>query len=721
MTTLGNVLLTLAFIGALGSVGALIVGDRLGKREGEGVTNIGYLVTFGVLAALTLTMLILLAAFFGNDYHFQYVVENHSTDVSNLAWLYKISGVWAGREGSLLLWAWLLSIYAAWVAYRRVEFTDRLSNMGLMVMNVIQSLFIAGLLFSTPNNPFKATPASWLGSNGQLLVNSAMNPLLQHWAMILHPPTLFIGYAGMAIPFAFAVAAIIINDGSSDWVNLIGRETIFAWLFLGAGIGLGAIWAYVVLGWGGYWAWDPVENASLLPWLTGVGLLHSMTVYRRRDGFKKWAIGLAGYSFALVILGTFITRSGIVNSVHAFEKDNFSLYLFLFMIVASVVVTVGGVIWRGTTFEGAEEFESLTSKEAAYYINNVIMTIAGTLVAYLTVSSALPTLVPFVGKYLPGAGQNFSAATYNSVAHPVGVLYVLLIAVCPLLMWNRTDGGTFWNRIKWPLVSAAIIAAGLMAIYWTQLLPIYQAQFPNASAADFALHNGEAVFGLLVAALLLSTTGSLFIRSARQRSQARGESFGAALWNILTKSRSQSGGYLAHIGMGIILIGLIGSAMYVRDVKINLASKPGAQQTVSGYTFKFDTIDQKTLANGDVVTTAKIDLLHNGQKVGTLTPGQQQFAVQGQTRLNASVVHEALKDVFVSLEAADQQQITLAIKLNPLISLTWLGFAILLLGTVVAVWPRRGARPLEVGAKAPAKGAKGGKPRSAAKPKGATR
>ena len=376
MTTLGNVMLGLAFLSSVVAAIALILGRNQGESQGEGATNVGYLATFGALAFYTIACAVMLSALFRQDFTFLYVAENHSTDVSNLRWLYTLSGLWAGREGSLMFWAWLLSMFAAYVAYKRMQVTDALSNMGVMVTNVILALFGAAMLFSQPNNPFKASPPEMLGPNGELLAQTAMNPLLQHWAMILHPPTLFVGYAGMAIPFAFAIAAIIVNDGSKLWVQIVDRITVFAWLFLGAGIGLGAIWAYVVLGWGGYWAWDPVENASLLPWLTGVGLLHSFTVYRRRNGFKRWAVGMASVTFAVVILGTFITRSGIVQSVHAFQEDPVSLYLFLFMILGSLVAGLGGMYWRGATFAADDQFESLTSKEAAYYFNNVLMLVA---------------------------------------------------------------------------------------------------------------------------------------------------------------------------------------------------------------------------------------------------------------------------------------------------------------------------------------------------------
>jgi cytochrome c-type biogenesis protein CcmF len=272
MVSLGLAMIGIALFASIATIVALL----MGRGAGPGVSKFGYWGTYVSAGALSVSILIMVAAFFGKDFSFLYVVENHSTDVSSLAWLYQLSGLWAGREGSFLLWAWLLSLFAAWVAWRRIRHLDPLSNMGLMVTNVVMMLFTGGMLFSQPNNPFKETPAAYLDASGKLVGQAAamgMNPLLQHWAMILHPPTLFIGYAGLTIPFAFAVAALIENDGSKAWVEIVDRITIFSWLFLGAGIGLGSIWAYVVLGWGGYWGWDPVENASLLPWLTGVGTI----------------------------------------------------------------------------------------------------------------------------------------------------------------------------------------------------------------------------------------------------------------------------------------------------------------------------------------------------------------------------------------------------------------------------------------------------------------
>jgi len=710
MATLGLLLLGIAFLAAIGAIAAFALGKW--ARMGDGMSKLGYYATFSAAIALTIAVVLMVVAFFTKDFTFQYVVENHSPDTSSLAWLYTLSGLWAGREGSFLFWAWLLSLFSAWVAYRRFSLRDALSNMGIMVTNVVLMLFSAGMLFSEPNNPFKSVA---IGSDGSIIKvidgvsqvigntsTSGMNPLLQHWAMVVHPPTLFIGYAGLTIPFAFAVAAIIENDGSKLWVEIVNRITVFSWLFLGAGIGLGAIWAYVVLGWGGYWGWDPVENASLLPWLTGVGLLHSFTMYRKRDGFKKWAISLSAVTFALVILGTFITRSGIVQSVHAFEADPVSLYLFLAMILAAFAIAIAGPLLRGETFKGNDEFESLAGKEAAYYFNNVIMLVAGLLVAYLTITSGLKG---WLG-WLPLAGKSIPPTTYDSVARPVGVLYAFIIAVCPILSWRTTDGPTFWNRLKWPLVGALALFGLLMMEFTTSLQPIYNkmialkatnaAALKMASAGPAWYYSAIAILGFVAASLVIAVTVSMFVTGAKKRAEARGESFGAALWNILTKARSQSGGYLAHIGIGIILIGLVGSAMFVYDNTYTFPNKAGSQFQVDQYTFTFASGQSRTLDNGNTVDEIALDVTRGGKKVGTITPGQTTFAATQQTRTDARVLSEPLRDIFVTMQGADENGVTVNVKINPLIWFSWSGFILLMLGTTLASWPKGGAQPVAV-------------------------
>ena len=688
---IGNAFLGLALLASAISIIALWWGDRLGEDQGEGVTNFGYLATFGVLATVTLSAGILIAAFMGEDFGFKYVAENHSTDVSGLAWLYRLSGIWAGREGSLLFWEWLLAMFAAWVAYKRLSVTDRLSNVALAVTNFVQIFFLVALFIQT-NNPFQVTPAEWLAADGTLLVRAAMNPLLQHWAMILHPPTLFVGYAGLAIPFAYAVAAVFTGDGSSAWVKLVDRIAVFSWLFLGIGIGLGAIWAYVVLGWGGYWAWDPVENASLLPWLTGVALLHSFTVYRRRDGFKGWAVMMASVTFMLVLLGTFITRSGIVQSVHAFQEDPASFWLVLIMMIATIAVPGIALLARRDSFRGKEEMESLFSKEVAYYFNNVIMLFSAVFVAYMTLTPAFPKLFGVGGfAFPPWAGQSFGPDTYNPIAWFLGVVNVLILAVCPILSWKRTEGTAFWSRAKIPLLGAAGLGAAFLAIWWFQLRPHFTAENPQPSTASAFWHNIWAPFGLVVAALAIVVPIYLFASGAKKRAAAREESFGKALLNILVKARQQSGGYITHLGIGIILMGLIGSAMFVLDVKTGIPAEEGASFEASDYEFTFQGTREVRKENGDVELFADFTVLKDGGSRRTISPSLLTHFVQNQTTLNVDIIYEPLRDVFFIFEGGDETGISVNVKINPLISYVWLGFFLTIVGTTVAVWPKRAA------------------------------
>ena len=778
MTNLGQLLLAISTFAALISIVLLVLGHSAGPKQGEGLTNAGYFATFAVFGTTTASTLLLLVALFQKNWSFLYVVENHSTDVSGLAWLYNISALWAGREGSLLFWAWLLSAFVAYMAWKRISVTDALSNIGIAILNFVQIFFLVALFFES-NNPFKVTPEGAVQA-GKLVgqyATAGMNPLLQHWAMILHPPTLFIGYAGLAVPFAFALAAVFIGDSSKRWVEIVDRVTVFSWLSLGIGIGLGAIWAYVVLGWGGFWAWDPVENASLLPWLTGVALLHSFTVYRRRGGFKKWAVMMSAVSFVLVLLGTFITRSGIIQSVHAFGKDPLSLWWFLGMMALGILVPAGALWWRRKEFKDNDEIQALVSKETSYYASNVLMLFAALLVAGLTLSPALnvwtpggsaiadvvqaPTTAPVsvTGYLLPGSivatqgvqtftlttevtqdnsadslpvtvqgalpqgvvdgsplvvtgtisndtlaatgivvpkvvkGPTFSPATFDLLARPLGILYVLLMALCPILSWGVTDPEVFWKRARWPLGIAAVLGAGLLAIWAFFMLPNYMGPtngLPGLAQIQGPVDHTESILGLFVAALAIGLPAYLFVDGSRKRAASRGENPLTSFFHILFKSRTQSGGYLTHLGVGIVLIGLIGSTMYVKTQVITLQQTPGSKASVGPYDLVYQDFTSQTLANGDIVQSVKLDLMQNGRVIAKLEPSQLQMANRGEqgTRTNAAVDVGLLRDVFVALQYADTTGLTFEVKINPMISWAWVGFVIMIFGTAIAAWPK---------------------------------
>lgn len=699
MAFFGQSVQVLSLVFILLSVVALWTGHaksrRLGVSAGEKFTNAGYLLTMATTLALTVCVAIIIYSFFAGNFSLDYVARNHSDSDGVLGWLFRLSGLWGGRQGSLLFWAWLISLFNTWIAYRRMNVTDELSNMAISVSQLVLAAFMGVLVFSTSNNPFIAIDPSLLGDQGQLVGSAAywgMNILLEHWAMAIHPPTLFIGYAGLTIPFAYAIAALIVNDSSKKWVELSTKVTVFSWFFLGIGIGLGAIWAYVVLGWGGYWAWDPVENASLLPWLVGVALIHSFTVYRKRGAFKRWAVMCACITLSFVILGTFITRSGVVESVHAFEGDPVSLVFFLALIIVSILAGIVGLIIRRDNFASDDEVTSLTSKDAAYYFNNAIMIVSAFMLAYLTLSSALPTWMPF-------GGQALSAGTYNAIARPLGILYCLILAVCPMLAWGKTHGKDFVRKIRVPALCALVLFAGLLVIFFTQLLPAYNDIIALGGTAAENLqadgpswyYNGLSIVAFLVASLIFCNTLFLFIHGASSRARNKGESFFVALMNIFRKAPVQVGGYLAHLGVAVVLVGLVGSSMYVSETVAVIDYEQGATIDAEGYQLVFTGDTSEEMANGDAFVYTHFDVYDDsGKLIGSVQPGVHIVSSTQQQKLLAGTISLPMRDIFVVFQGMTEDgQLSMDVKINPLISWVWVGFGMMMVGAAVAFIAKR--------------------------------
>lgn len=660
---------------------------------------VGALLTF---ACLTFCCAILVYCFLTGDLSIEYVLMQHSDAEGPMGVLYRISGLWAGQEGSLLFWAWLVSAFNATVAVRVMKRSDAMDAAALLAADIAAAAFVGLLLFSEDNMPFIATAAPYVDENGHLGAMAqalGMNPLLEHWAQAVHPPTLFVGYAGLTIPFAYAIAALIVNDASSAWVNRCSRYAVFSWLLLGIGIGLGSVWAYVVLGWGGYWGWDPVENASLLSWVVALALVHSFTVYRQRGAFRRWSIMCACLAFAFVITGTFITRSGIVDSVHAFAGDEVSLYLFLGLIIASLAAGVVGCAVRWKSFGAGEAIASLASKDAAYYFNNVIMVVFAFLLCYLTVCSALPSFLPF-------GGQNLSAGTYDAIARPLGVFYCLIVAVCPLLGWGKTDRASLLRALKVPAICALVAFALLMVYFFTTLLPAYDAAVSAGDANAEGLssegpawyYNGLAVVAFAVASLLLFTTLCLIARTVSQRSKATGANPLKALFRLFAANSARFGGYVAHLGMAVILVGLVGSSMYVTERTGYLPYQEGAEQQaepfiVDDYELRLDSSDISESDDGSTITyQIWFDVYDaaSGSFKGQVSPSVQLDVMSQQTKLNASVLGSPTEDLFVVYRGVnDEGELSLDVRVNPLIGFVWTGFGLLVVGTAVAALGRR--------------------------------
>jgi cytochrome c-type biogenesis protein CcmF len=650
-----------------------------------------------IAVILTICCGILLYGFVTGDYSIQYVAQYHSNSTSALALLYKISGLWGGRAGSLFFWAWLISLFNVVIAIRNIRKLEKLDNLALLVSQVVLAIFLMILVLSESNRPFVATPASYLDASGQLIgVASSwgLNPLLEHWAMAIHPPTLFIGYAGLTIPFAYAIAALITNDASKLWMQKSFRYAIVSWLMLGIGIGLGAVWAYTELGWGGYWAWDAVENASLLSWMLALILIHSFTVYRQRGDFKRWSIMSACLAFAFVILGTFITRSGIVDSVHAFSKDLPSLYLFLVMILVSVLLGAILLLIRWKSFKPdrrGEGAQSLMTKDVAYFFNNILMLVFALVITGMTVIPAL-------------FGSSLVASHYDGIARPLTVIYCAIIAVCPLLAWGRANGRKTLRKMVVPGIFSLVLFVGLLIFFFVHLVPTYEnILFINGAASD-AMNKFLStpyfylltLLGFLVASVLffnslfmLGRTISTAMKNRPLVQPDKKENPVKAFFRILYHQSAKFGGFLVHLSMAMILVGLIGSSMYGTEV-VKAGDIGDFPQTINiqGYELHYMTVKlEDTTGNGNEnLVVLKYEVFHNGKSLGFLMPTFNQIGGKS----TAAILSLPYEDLYMAISFPKDastntyvsQQITL--KVNPLINLVWSGFALLVLGTLIA-------------------------------------
>ena len=709
MSTIGLLALLVAFAATVVSAACLFGGYQIGLRcsteAGDALIWAGRIAVFLAAAMLTVCCGVLVYCFFAGDYSIEYVLNQHSNVSGELAWLYKLSGLWAGREGSLLFWAWLISVFSSVVAARDLKNPRKLDSMALLVLMVVLAAFVGVMLFSESNMPFTLTPDKYYGKDGKLTTAASllgMNALLEHWAMAIHPPTLFVGYAGLTVPFAYAIAALVVNDPSKEWVVRAERYALFSWLFLGIGIGLGAVWAYVVLGWGGYWGWDAVENASLLSWIVGVALIHSFTVYRQRGAFKRWSVMCACVTFAFVIVGTFISRSGLVQSVHAFEGDLVSLALFGALIVCSVLAGAVGLAirWKSFGSASADEMESMASKEAAYYFNNVIMVVFAVLLAYLTASSALPSVLPF-------GGEQVSAGTYNAIARPLGIVYLAILAVCPLLAWGKTDPHEFLRTARVPAICAFVLFAVLMVYWATYLVPSYNAALAVgdtnaeglASEGPAAYYNGLAAVGFLVASLLLFNSLFMLVRAVRSYGKAHDANALVALGGLLRHNASRLGGFVSHLAMAVILVGLIGSSMYVTEVTDYVpydeaSDTAGESMTVQDFTLAYASSSVEMADNkDDIVYTVVFDVYKKGDYLGQVSPAVQVVQSTQQQKLVASVISLPTEDFFVVYRGVnDDGAFSMDVRVNPLVSEVWFGFGLLMVGVAVATFGGRGAK-----------------------------
>ncbi|MFQ5690975.1 MAG: heme lyase CcmF/NrfE family subunit [Gemmatimonadota bacterium] len=646
LSTIGYASVVAALMGAaIMAAGGLAGGLRGRVGAVEAARRASYFIFFCMTAAMATMEVALLT----HDFSVEYVARVGSREMPAY---YTAISLWSSLDGSILFWGWILSGYAALLAFvRRRTDSSRLTPVVTGVLGVV-SLFFFGLLVG-PANPFgHVVPAPADGPGP--------NPLLQnHPLMGLHPPMLYFGFVGLAVPFAFAVGALLTGNMESGWLREARVWTIGAWAFLSMGIVGGAWWSYEVLGWGGYWAWDPVENASFLPWLTATAFLHSSMVQERRGMLKTWNLSLIIGTFLLTLLGTFLTRSGILDSVHAFTEGLIGP-LFLGFIALVALVSLGLIGWRSDRLHAPGSLDAVVSRESAFIVNNLLF-------AGLTFTVLLGTMFPLVIEALRGQRISVGPPYFDMVAAPIGVALLFLMGVGPALPWRRTSPGRL-RRTFWLPVGVGVAIAGVaLGLGVRRFYPVL-------------------TFGL--AGFVFATIGEEFRKGMAARRQLAGRSVVGALLDLFGRNGRRYGGYVVHAGVAIMAVGIAISGAWKFEREATL--KPGEQLTLGNYRIEFERVWGQEEPRRFVVGSTF--LAWKGERsLGEMQPRLNYYKSSKQP-IATPAVHAALdKDLYLTLMAFDQQgkHATVRAIVNPAVSWLWIGGMIVGLGAVIAIWPRR--------------------------------
>jgi cytochrome c-type biogenesis protein CcmF len=609
--------------------------------------------TCGLIFIATFSLVYL---FFSDSYWVSYVVAHSNRDLSTF---YKIAALWSGQEGSLLFWSFLLAIYvfSALFVYRNKN-GELMPYVGVVLAGV-------QIFFLTLNNfvasPFKvlATP----GANGALEIftradGNGLTPLLQYPEMVIHPPNLYSGYTGFTIPFAFALGALLARYPGEKWIHLTRKWTMIAWCFQTAGVLLGAHWAYAVLGWGGYWGWDPVENASLLPWLTGTAFLHSVMMQEKRGMMKVWNVWLVFLTFMLCILGTTLTRSGIVSSVHAFAQSSIGNWFVGFLALILVVCFVAYVKNRDY-LKSENQLDSIVSRESSFLFNNLIL-----LVSCVAVLSG--TLFPVFSEWLSGSRISVGAPFFNKVNIPLGLILLFLTGVGPLLAWRKTSVDSLKRNFGWPSLFSLVVGAVVFAL---------------------GLHEFYSLLCLILCVFVATTIAMEFYRGARVVRARSGASFAASAVDLTLRNTRRYGGYIVHMGMVLIFVGLAGAA-FNKDVQKDM--QIGSTLQIGRYNLLLQSFDSKPERN---YTSERmvVEVMQNNKPLMMLYPERRFFQTNQESGTMVAIYSTLRDDLYVVYagQSPETQTPVIHAYLNPLVKWIWLGGAIVVMGTIVTLLPNR--------------------------------
>jgi cytochrome c-type biogenesis protein CcmF len=696
----GSACLAIGLLTALYAAASSLYGARSGRREW--VTS-GRRAIYCLAALMVTAFAILEAAFLRSDFSYALVAEGSSTDTPGF---YKVTAVWATQDGSLLLWATLLALFSSAVLYLTRRSLRDIAPYATAVLGAVAAFFL--LLMVGWENPFDTLATAPPEGAG-------LNPLLRHPAMMIHPPMLYTGYVGFSIPFAFAIGALITRHTGADWIRATRRFALVAWTFLSTGIMLGALWSYTELGWGGYWGWDPVENASLMPWLVGTAFLHSIMVQEKRGMLKVWNVSLICATFVLALLGTFLVRSGILESIHAFGASTIGVQ-FLVFIGLVVALSAGLILLRLPDLSSRARLDSLLSREAFFLLNNLVLVALALVILW-------GTFFPLISEALTGKEASVGPPWFNRLTTPLALVLVLLAGIGPVLTWRRVTWSSLRRVLLLPALATALALAALLA-------------FTEAA---------ESVPSLLMfsfVAFVLSVVTQEFWRGASARRVMTGESWPRALARLMGRNRHRYGGYLVHAGIAVLFLGVAGSSAFLdqRDVRLS----PGDTIQVGDYRVTYREATAK-LGGDDAGTGAPISLgavldVRKGGESFTLRPSRNYYSsgdpslgaisrfFEGEATSEVDVRWGLRRDLWLAVRPdlasldgpireadrrfsdspGDVQALVIAALaeryrnspppaafraiVSPLVAWIWIGGAIAVLGALVAAWPSPEAR-----------------------------
>jgi cytochrome c-type biogenesis protein CcmF len=729
MASLGSALLALAFLTTVFAAGVALAGRHGDRRR----IVLARRAVYAVCALLTVCVVLIEIAFLGDDFSFKIVQQHSSLETPTF---YKLAAMWSSQEGSLLLWAWVLSIASSLALFATRNRLREIVPYATAVLSGVGAFFTGLMLFAGGVNPFATlspAPADGIG----------LNPLLQHPSMMIHPPMLYSGYVAFTIPFAFAIGALITRRLDAEWIRATRRFALIAWAFLGLGLLLGARWSYTELGWGGYWAWDPVENAALMPWLVGTAFLHSIMVQEKRGMLKVWNACLIVGAFSLALLGTFLVRSGVLESIHAFGESTVGPYI-LGLIAVVLVGSTALIVSRLDDLRTEKRIDSLASREAVFLVNNLLL-------VALCATIFWGTFFPLISELFTGEKSSLAAPWFDRYTTPLAILLVLFTGVGPLLAWRRIS----WEAARRVFVVPAIVAAATLTVLLAAT---------DAGRRPWAL----ALF--VFAAFALTGLVQEFWRGARARQSLAGGSLPAALLGVVSRNRRRYGGYVVHIGVAVLLIGIAASSSFQTNREVRL--RPGQSATIDGrkvtYVRPTASVDGLAFTAGAALRVEKdgvVSTLHPSRRYYRPTGGegggiaayfdgeadseiglkagagsdfwsavqpdvggllQRAHAADAGFRtcvgggpgappqcravaamMRAAAANPRLRPVALAqierLQLATAKQIargyvaeaspaTFKVIVNPLVTWIWIGGLIALSGALIAIWPARGAR-----------------------------